>query len=60
MSRKKQGISLPSSGAGITRYFEDYRSKVKFQPGHIIVIAVIVIMLVILMHLFGDQILNLV
>jgi len=38
-------ISMPSSGAGITRYFDDYKSKIEFKPAHVIVLAVIVIII---------------
>ncbi|MBU0756448.1 MAG: preprotein translocase subunit Sec61beta [Nanoarchaeota archaeon] len=51
-------VNLPSSGAGITRYFEDYKSKIEFNPGHIIVLAVIVVLLVMILHIFGLQIIN--
>ncbi|MBN2421753.1 preprotein translocase subunit Sec61beta [Candidatus Woesearchaeota archaeon] len=51
-------ISMPSSGAGITRYFEDYKSKIEFQPGHIIIITIIVILLIGLLHIYGLNILN--
>jgi len=41
----KNKISMPSSTAGITRYFDDYRSKVEFKPGHIIIIICVIIVL---------------
>lgn len=41
----KDKISMPSSTAGITRYFDDYRSKVEFKPGHIIIIICVIIVL---------------
>ena len=57
MARDK--ISMPSSGAGITRYFDDYKSKIEFSPGHMIVIAVIVMLLIILLNKFGFRLLGL-
>ena len=56
----KGKISMPSSGAGITRYFDDYKSKIEFKPGHIIVLAVVVIIVVWLLHLYGPKIISLV
>ena len=53
---RKDKISMPSSGAGITRYFDDYRSKIEFHPMHIIILAIIVIILVILLNVYGEGI----
>jgi preprotein translocase subunit Sec61beta len=52
-------ISLPSSGAGITRYFDDYKSKIEFKPHHIIVLAVLVIIIEIFLHIQGKSLLGL-
>ncbi|MBD3310053.1 preprotein translocase subunit Sec61beta [Candidatus Woesearchaeota archaeon] len=51
-------ISMPSSGAGITRYFDSYKSKITFKPGHILVLCVVVIIIMILLHMFGAAILG--
>ncbi|MFH1506154.1 MAG: preprotein translocase subunit Sec61beta [archaeon] len=45
MARDK--INMPSSGAGITRYFDDFKSKIEFQPVHVIVMVIVVIAIVI-------------
>ncbi|MFH1400881.1 MAG: preprotein translocase subunit Sec61beta [Nanoarchaeota archaeon] len=53
---KDNRIGMPSSGAGITRYFDDYKSKVEFKPHHIIILVIIVILIEIVLHnlkLFG-------
>ncbi len=55
---KRDKISMPMSGAGLTRYFDDYKSKIEFKPGHIIFLAIIVILLVILLHSMGDRLLG--
>lgn len=52
MSRSNK-VSMPSSGAGITRYFDDYRSKIEFKPGHIIVLVCIVIVIELILHSMG-------
>jgi preprotein translocase subunit Sec61beta len=49
MSSEK--VSLPSGGAGITRYFEESKSKITIQPGVIVILAVIVCILVGLLHI---------
>ncbi|MFH1071932.1 MAG: preprotein translocase subunit Sec61beta [Nanoarchaeota archaeon] len=49
-------ITMPTSSAGITRYFDDYKSKIEFKPTHVIVLVVVVIIIEILLHalkLFG-------
>ena len=57
MARDK--IQMPSSTAGITRYFDEFTSKYTFKPGHVIVLAVIIMVLVIVMHRYGASLLGL-
>jgi len=44
---------MPSSGAGITRYFDDYKSKIEFKPEHVVIMVILVIIIVIVLHLTG-------
>ncbi|PIU72633.1 preprotein translocase subunit Sec61beta [Candidatus Woesearchaeota archaeon CG_4_10_14_0_2_um_filter_33_10] len=46
-------INLPSSGGGLIRYFDEYRSKISFKPGHIIVLVVIIIIIEIILYTWG-------
>ncbi len=46
-------ISIPQSQGGLIRYFDDYKSKLEFKPGQVIIISIIVIVLIIALHLFG-------
>ena len=46
-------INLPSSGGGLIRYFDEYKSKINFKPGHIIVLVVIIIIIEIILHTWG-------
>lgn len=57
MSDKK--VHMPTSTAGLTRYFEDYRSKIEFKPGHIIILAVVIIIITIILHIYGTTLLGL-
>jgi preprotein translocase subunit Sec61beta len=50
---KDNKINMPSSGAGITRYFDDYKSKLSIKPVHVIIFAIIVILVVVFLHLQG-------
>lgn len=52
---KDNRVSMPTSGAGITRYFEDYKTKVEMQPEHVIILAVVIILLLAFLHLQGGS-----
>jgi preprotein translocase subunit Sec61beta len=52
---RKDKINMPSSGAGLTRYFDDYRSRIEFKPGHVIFLAIIVMALVLMLHAWGNN-----
>lgn len=47
-------IQMPSSGGGIVRYFDDYKSKIEFKP--IYIIAFIIIVIIIEMILWSSKI----
>jgi preprotein translocase subunit Sec61beta len=51
-------INMPSSGAGLTRYFDDYKSKITFKPGHVVVLAVVIAFIVILLNIYGHSLLG--
>ncbi|OYT32545.1 preprotein translocase subunit Sec61beta [Candidatus Woesearchaeota archaeon ex4484_78] len=51
----KDKIQMPMSTAGITRYFDDYKSKIELKPGHIIIFSIIVMLIVIILHLWGTR-----
>lgn len=46
-------ISMPSSMAGLTRYFDDYKSKIELKPEHVIALIIIVIILELLLNWQG-------
>jgi preprotein translocase subunit Sec61beta len=52
---KQDKIRMPSGMGGLTRYFDEYRSKVEIAPGHVIVLAIIVMIIVIVLHYFGGS-----
>ena len=43
-------ISMPSSGGGILRYFEDYKSRVEIPPIYVVVIIAVIIVLEIVLY----------
>jgi preprotein translocase subunit Sec61beta len=51
-------ITMPTTTAGITRYFDDYKSKIEFKPGHIIVLCVVVIVLSLVLQAYGSALIN--
>ncbi len=46
-------IQMPVSTAGLTRYFDDYKSKIELKPEHVIALIVIVILVEILLNWQG-------
>ena len=50
-------IRLPSGQGGLTRYFDEYKSKIELSPGAVVVLCVVVILLVILLNHFGGRLL---
>ncbi|MBR9702478.1 preprotein translocase subunit Sec61beta [Candidatus Woesearchaeota archaeon] len=42
---KDNQVRMPSSGAGITQFFDDYKSKIEFQPIHVVILVGIVILI---------------
>ena len=51
-------VSMPTSTAGITRYFDDYKSKIEFKPGMIVVFSIIVIIIMLILHAYGSALLG--
>lgn len=51
-------IRLPSGQGGLTRYFEDYHSKISFSPGTVIIMVLVVTVLIIVLHSLGGSLLS--
>tara|TARA_Y100000310_G_C20662499_1_gene805553 strand:- start:2275 stop:2448 length:174 start_codon:yes stop_codon:yes gene_type:complete len=51
-------IRMPSGQGGLTRYFDEYKSKIEISPGSVIVISIVVMILVILLHYFGGGLIS--
>lgn len=52
-------IQMPTSGAGLTRYFDDYKSKIEFKPGQVIIFSILVMLITLILHLYGSRLLGL-
>jgi preprotein translocase subunit Sec61beta len=48
-------INMPSSTAGITRYFDDYKSNIELQPGHVIILCILAMIIVGILFAFGNS-----
>ena len=49
----EEKIRMPATQGGLVRYFEDYKSKLEFRPGHIIIMALVVILIEVFLHVKG-------
>lgn len=49
---------MPSGTGGLVRYFDEYNSKLKIKPGHIIIMCVVVIVIMIFLYTYGNAILR--
>lgn len=55
----KNRISMPASTAGLTRYFDDYRSKITFKPAYVIVLAFVIMIVLVILNAYGSALLGL-
>lgn len=46
-------IRMPATQGGLVSYYEDYKSKIQFKPGHVILMAAIVVIIEIILHIRG-------
>jgi len=49
----KDRVQMPSSMGGIVRYFDEYKSKIEMQPGHVIVLILFIVVLILVLHMYG-------
>ena len=51
-------VSMPSGMGGLVRYFDEYHSKIRLKPGHVIVLSVVVIVIMIVLYSYGGRLLG--
>ena len=51
-------VSMPQGMGGLVRYFDEYKSKIKFKPGHIIILCILVILIMLFLYAYGNKILG--
>ncbi|MBI2662538.1 preprotein translocase subunit Sec61beta [Candidatus Woesearchaeota archaeon] len=49
-------IRLPSGQGGLTRFFDDYKSKIEISPGVVVILCLVVMIIIILLHYFGGTV----
>lgn len=55
---KDNKINMPSGMGGLVRYNDVTSSFISFKPGHVVVMAIIFMIIVLLMHLYGNSVLG--
>ncbi len=55
---KDNKINMPSGQGGITRYFEESVSKIEISPSGVIVLAAVIMVIILLLHQFGGNLLG--
>ena len=51
-------IQMTSSMGGLVRYFDEYKSKISIRPGHVVILAIVIIVIMILLHAYGGALLG--
>ena len=51
-------VSMPQGMGGLVRYFDEYKSKIKFKPGHIIILCIIIIIIMLFLYTYGNSLLG--
>ncbi|HII68928.1 TPA: preprotein translocase subunit Sec61beta [Candidatus Woesearchaeota archaeon] len=51
-------VSMPSGMGGLVRYFEEYHSKIRLKPGHVIVLSVVIIVIMLVLYSYGGRLLG--
>ena len=47
-------VQMPSGMGGLVRYFDEYKSRITFKPGHVIIIIAVIVAIVIILHWQGS------
>lgn len=48
-------IRMPMGQGGLTRYFDEVKSKIEFSPAAVIVLCIVIMVIIILLHYFGKS-----
>lgn len=51
-------VHMPSGMGGLVRYFDEYKSKLTIKPGHVVILCIVVIIIMIILHAYGNRMLG--
>ena len=51
-------ISMPQGMGGLVRYFDEYKSKIKFKPGHVIIFCIVIMIIMLFLYSYGRRFLE--
>jgi len=46
-------VQMPQSGGGLIRYFDDYKSKIRFSPWLVVALVVVILIVEFFLHRSG-------
>jgi len=49
---------MPSGMGGLMRYFDEYKSKIRIKPGHVIIMCIVVIVIMLFLYTYGESFLG--
>jgi len=55
---RQDKISMPSGMGGLMRYFDEYKSKIRIKPGHVIIMCIVVIVIMLFLYTYGESFLG--
>lgn len=55
----KNKIRIPMSQAGLVRYMDEFRSKIEFSPGSVVILIILIIILILILHSIGMRLIGL-
>ena len=55
---KDNQIRLPSGQGGLTRFSEEFKSRIELSPKAVIILVIVVIILILILHQIGGKLFN--
>ncbi len=50
----QEKIQMPSGMGGLVRYYDEYKSKLEFKPGTVVLFIILIILIEVLLHIYGQ------
>lgn len=55
---KDNQIRLPSGQGGLTRFSDEFKSRIELSPKAVIILVIVVLILVLILHQIGGRLFN--